>query len=133
VNETRRLIGGELLTSVLLGTYHRPARRRLIVMFLDLANSTRLAETMGEQRVHELITRFFRDVDEPIVDFGRGVHAHVGDEVIVSWPISLDPARNARCVAVSSPSSARSPASRGTMRPSSALRQPSGPACTPAL
>ena len=48
VVETGRLIGGELLTSVLLGTYHRPTRQRLIVMFLDLAHSTRLAESMGE-------------------------------------------------------------------------------------
>ncbi len=60
----RRLVGAALLTSVLLGTYHRPTRRRLIVMFLDLANSTRLAEAMGELRVHDLITRFFFDIDD---------------------------------------------------------------------
>ena len=99
VVETGRLIGGELLTSVLLGTYHRPARQRLIVMFLDLAHSTRLAELMGELRVHDLITRFFFDIDEPISDFEGRVHAYVGDEVIVSWPVSDEPARNARCVA----------------------------------
>jgi adenylate cyclase len=99
VVETRRLIGGALLTSVLLGTYHRPARRRLIVMFLDLANSTRLAEAMGELRVHDLITRFFFDIDEPISDYGGAVHAYVGDEVIVTWPVTDDPARDARCVA----------------------------------
>jgi class 3 adenylate cyclase len=99
VVETRRLIGGELLTSVLLGTYHRPTRRRLIVMFLDLANSTRLAEEMGELRVHDLITRFFFDIDGPISDFGGAVHAYVGDEVIASWPVTDDPARNARCLA----------------------------------
>jgi class 3 adenylate cyclase len=99
VVETRRLIGGELLTSVLLGTYHRPARRQLIVMFLDLAHSTRLAESMGEVRVHDLITRFFFDIDEPISDFEGRVHAYVGDEVVVSWPVSDEPARNARCIA----------------------------------
>ncbi len=97
--EIQRLIGGPLLTSVLLGTYHRPTRRRLIVMFLDLAHSTRLAEAMGELRVHDLITRFFFDIDEPIGDFGGAVHAYVGDEVIVSWPVTDDSARNARCVA----------------------------------
>jgi class 3 adenylate cyclase len=95
VIETGRLIGGELLASVLLGTYHRPTRERLIVMYLDLAHSTRLAESMGEERVH----RFFFDIDEPISDFGGRVHAYVGDEVIVSWPVSGDPARNARCIA----------------------------------
>jgi class 3 adenylate cyclase len=98
VSEIERLIGGELLASVLLGTYHRPARRRMIVMFLDLANSTRLAEAMGELRVHDLITRFFFDIDEPIADYGGAVHAYVGDEVIVTWPVTDNPARNARCV-----------------------------------
>ena len=95
VTETRRLIGGALLTSVVLGTHHRPVCQHLIVMSLDIANSTRLAETMGELRVHDLITRFFF---EPISDHGGAVHAHVGDEVIVSWPVSADPARNARRV-----------------------------------
>ena len=98
VTETGRLIGGPLLTSVVLGTYHRPVRRQLIVMFLDLADSTRLAEALGELRVHDLITRFFFDIDEPIRVFGGTVHAYVGDEVIVTWPLSDDPARNGRCV-----------------------------------
>jgi len=96
VTETGRLIGGPLLVSVVLGTYHRPVRQQLIVMFLDIANSTRLAETMGELRVHDLITRFFFDIDEPIRAFGGVVHAYVGDEVIVSWPVSDDPALNGR-------------------------------------
>jgi class 3 adenylate cyclase len=97
--ETGRLIGGPMLTSVVLGTYHRPAREQRIVMFLDIAGSTRLAEEMGELRVHDLITRFFFDIDEPIGDHGGAVHAYVGDEVIVTWPVTADPARNARCVA----------------------------------
>ena len=97
--EIHRLIGGALLASVLLGTYHRPSRQRRIVMFLDLANSTRLAEALGELRVHDLITRFFFDIDEPIADYDGAVHAYVGDEVIVTWPVTDDPALNARCVA----------------------------------
>jgi hypothetical protein len=77
VTEMRRLIGGALLTSVLLGTYHRPVRQQLIVMFLDIAHSTGLAEAMGELRVHDLITRFFFDIDGPISDYGGAVHAYV--------------------------------------------------------
>ena len=99
ITETGRLIGGPVLTSVVLGTYHRPVREQRIVMFLDIAGSTRLAEKMGELRVHDLITRFFFDIDEPISDHGGAVHAYVGDEVIVTWPVTPDPARNARCLA----------------------------------
>jgi class 3 adenylate cyclase len=97
--EIGRLIGGPVLKSIVLGTYHRPAREQLIVMFLDIAGSTRLAEDMGELRVHDLITRFFFDMDEPISDHGGAVHAYVGDEVIVTWPVTLDPRHNARCLA----------------------------------
>ena len=99
VAETGRLIGGPMLTSIVLGTHHRPVREQLIVMFLDIAGSTRLAEEMGELRVHDLITRFFFDIDEPIKDHRGVVHTYVGDEVIVTWPITRSPANNARCLA----------------------------------
>jgi class 3 adenylate cyclase len=65
-------------------------------MFLDIAGSTALAEQLGEVRVHDLITRFFSDIDGPIADYGGEVQAYVGDEVIVSWPLSDNPGRNAR-------------------------------------
>jgi class 3 adenylate cyclase len=94
--EFRRMIGGRILGSFLLGTYHRPRREQRIVMFLDIADSTALAERLGELRVHDLITRFFFDIDEPIADQHGEVHAYVGDEVIVTWPLSKDPERNAQ-------------------------------------
>jgi class 3 adenylate cyclase len=96
--EFRRLIGGRVLGSFLLGTYHRPRREQRIVMFLDIAGSTALAEQMGEVRVHDLITRFFFDIDRPIADHDGEVHAYVGDQVIVTWPLSDDPERNARAL-----------------------------------
>ena len=98
ITETFRLIGGPMLASIALGTYHRPVREQLIVMFLDLAGSTRLAEAMGELLVHDLITRLFFDIDGPIADHAGTVHSYVGDEVIVTWPLTADPARNARCL-----------------------------------
>ena len=92
------MIGAPMLASVALGTYHRPKREQLIVMFLDLAGSTQLAETMGELKVHDLITRFFFDIEAPITAHGGTVHAYVGDEVIVTWPVDADGARNTRCL-----------------------------------
>ena len=92
----RRLIGGRVLGSFLLGTYHRPRRQERIVMFLDIAGSTALAEQLGELRVHDLITRFFFDIDRPIADHDGEVHSYVGDEVIVTWPLTSDTQRNAQ-------------------------------------
>jgi class 3 adenylate cyclase len=47
-----------------------------------------LAESMGELRMHQLLTRFFYDIDEAILAHGGEVHAYVGDEVIVTWRLS---------------------------------------------
>src|SRR5204862_509027 len=63
--EFRRLIGGRVLGSFFLGTYRRPRLEQRIVMFLDIAGSTALVEELGEVRVHDLITRFFFDIDAP--------------------------------------------------------------------
>ena len=72
---------------MILGRYRHPTREERILMFLDLTGSTTLAETLGEVRMQELLTRFFFDIDEPIVAHGGEVHGYVGDEVIVTWPL----------------------------------------------
>ena len=87
IYELIRMIGGRTLLHVVLGRYRRPIREQRVLLFLDLVGSTTLAEAMGELRVQELLTRFFFDIDEAIVRYGGEVHAYVGDEVIVTWPV----------------------------------------------
>ena len=88
IYELVRLIGGRVLLNVILGRYRHPIREDRVMMFLDLTGSTSLAEALGEVRMQDLLTRFFFDIDEPIVAHGGEVHAYVGDEVIVSWPFT---------------------------------------------
>ncbi|WP_050628425.1 adenylate/guanylate cyclase domain-containing protein [Bradyrhizobium viridifuturi] len=88
IYELVRMIGGRTLLNVMLGRYRHPVREDRVLLFLDLIGSTTLAEQMGELRVQELLTRFFFDIDGPIVAHGGEVHAYVGDEVIVTWPAS---------------------------------------------
>ncbi|MGY2847951.1 adenylate cyclase [Bradyrhizobium sp. USDA 4518] len=90
IYELVRMIGGHTLLSIVLGRYRQPVREERVLLFLDLVGSTTLAESMGELRVQELLTRFFFDIDEPIVSHGGEVHAYVGDEVIVTWPANAD-------------------------------------------
>jgi adenylate cyclase len=87
VFELTRLVGSRVLFNVALGRYRIPVRETRVLMFLDLAGSTSLAEAMGELRVQSLLTRFFYDIDDAIVAHGGEVHAYVGDEVIVTWPL----------------------------------------------
>ncbi len=91
IYELIRLVGGRVLVNVILGRYRRPVREQRVLLFLDVAGSTTLAEQMGELRVQDLLTRFFYDIDEAIVSHGGEVHAYVGDEVIVTWPVGARP------------------------------------------
>jgi adenylate cyclase len=97
VFELTRLVGTRVLLNVALGRYRAPVREARVLMFLDLAGSTSLAEAMGELRVQNLLTRFFFDIDAAIVAHGGEVHAYVGDEVIVTWPLD-DKMSAGRCI-----------------------------------
>jgi adenylate cyclase len=97
VFELTRLIGSRVLFNIALGRYRSPVREARVLMFLDLAGSTSLAESMGELRVQGLLTRFFFDIDGAIVAHGGEVHAYVGDEVIVTWPLD-DRMLGGRCI-----------------------------------
>jgi class 3 adenylate cyclase len=85
--ELTRLIGAKVLFNVMIGRYRRAIREERVLLFLDLAGSTSLAEEMGEVRVQDLLTRFFYDIDPAITGHGGEVHAYVGDEVIVTWRV----------------------------------------------
>ena len=86
--ELTRLVGSRVLFNVILGRYRRPTREERVLLFLDLGGSTSLAESMGELRMYDLLTRFFFDIDEAILAHGGEVHAYVGDEVIVTWRLA---------------------------------------------
>lgn len=88
VFELVRMVGSRVLLNVVLGRYRRPTREQRVLLFLDLAGSMSLAEQMGELRMHQLLTRFFFDIDETILAHGGEVHAYVGDEVIVTWRVA---------------------------------------------
>jgi class 3 adenylate cyclase len=95
--ELTRLVGSRVLFNVALGRYRTPVREERVLMFLDLAGSTSLAESMGELRVQNLLTRFFFDIDAAIVAHGGEIHAYVGDEVIITWPLD-DKMSGGRCI-----------------------------------
>jgi len=91
------LIGTKFLFSFLIGRYHKPVREERVFMFLDIADSTRLSEEFGDVKVQALIGRFFFDIARPIAEHGGETYRYIGDEVVVSWPMSTA-AEDARCL-----------------------------------
>jgi len=97
VTQVVRIIGGRTLMNFILGKYRRPVREDKIFMFLDMVGSTTLAERLGDEGVQAMITKFFFDLADPIVEHGGEIHRYIGDEVIVTWPLKKG-AANMRCI-----------------------------------
>jgi adenylate cyclase len=91
-----RLVGNKQLFSFLIGKYHRPVEEQRIFMFLDLNQSTRMAEELGNLQFIRLLADFFYDISAVICRYQGQVYKYVGDEVIVTWPLR-EGLRTGRC------------------------------------
>ncbi|NDD91194.1 adenylate/guanylate cyclase domain-containing protein [bacterium] len=92
--EMNRLVGSRVLWNFIRGTYHRPVEEDRIFLFIDLADSTAIAERLGNQKYIEFINLFFRALSRASVDTGAEIYKYVGDEAILTWrntPIDMDP------------------------------------------
>jgi adenylate cyclase len=98
----RAAIGGRVLLNALLGRYRRPLDERRIFLVLDLVGSTELAGRLGDRRMHRLLSSLFADVATITGRFGGETHAYIGDQAIVTWPMTGDGILDARSIACSS-------------------------------
>ncbi|MCP4430701.1 MAG: adenylate/guanylate cyclase domain-containing protein [Gammaproteobacteria bacterium] len=87
ITQVVRIIGARTLVNFILGRYHQPIHEDTIFMFLDLADSTALTERLGDLGVQTMITQFFFDISEPIVEYEGEIHRYVGDQVVITWPL----------------------------------------------
>ena len=93
----RTIVGGRVLTNIILGRYHKPLSEERIFMFLDVSGSTALTEKLGGTGAYSMISRFFFDVAQETMRHGGETHEYIGDEVVVTWPMKR-PHENARCL-----------------------------------
>ena len=93
----RTLVGGRVLTNIILGRYHQPLIEERIFMFLDVSGSTTLTQKLGGTGAYSVISRFFFDVAQETIRFGGETHEYIGDEAVVTWPMA-SALKNARCV-----------------------------------
>jgi adenylate cyclase len=80
------LIGPRAFVNFITGRYHSPVTENRFVLFVDIAGSTGLAESLGGLAIHRLLDRTFRLLTLSVVDYSGEVLNYVGDEVIVTWP-----------------------------------------------
>lgn len=82
---------------ILRGKYRTPCNERRIIIFLDLKDSTPLAEKLGHQQYFLFIRDFISLISQQLLEQDARIYQYVGDEVVASW---LQTEKNARkCVA----------------------------------
>ena len=92
-----RLLGPGVLFRYLIGRYYQPRRERRIFMFLDLKDSTALAERMDYEQYFAFLNDFFHDLTEPILATQTQIYQYVGDEAVFTWKLK-EGLRKANCV-----------------------------------
>jgi class 3 adenylate cyclase len=80
VMRTVHFIGIETLFHLTVGTYHRPVVQEKVLLFLDVNNSTGIAENLGAIQTKALMGKFLFDISKPITD-----HGGEGDGLIALW------------------------------------------------
>jgi len=84
--QVSRLLGPGTALQILMGRYIRPVEEDRSFLFVDLADSTALAEALGPVKFAELKNDFFHDIAEPVLDTRGQIVQYVGDEVMITWP-----------------------------------------------
>ncbi len=73
---------------IIRGKYIQPKVENRIVMFLDLKDSTPIAEKLGHAENFKFIRDFIFHVSMALIENDGRIYQYVGDEIVVSWPFS---------------------------------------------
>ena len=70
---------------IITGKYMMPKIEKRIIMFIDLKDSTPIAEKLGHIENFKFIRDFIFHVSMAIIEHDGRIYQYVGDEVVVSW------------------------------------------------
>jgi len=70
---------------ILIGKYIQPKVQKRIVMFIDLHDSTPIAEKLGSKDNFKFIRDFIYYVSIALMEYDGRIYQYVGDEIVVSW------------------------------------------------
>ncbi len=91
------LLGPGMLGRLITGRYHRPKSEQRIFLIIDIRDSTRIAERIGDHAFLSFLDRSFFDITEPLLEQRAEIYKYVGDEIIATWLLDRG-ARDGRCI-----------------------------------
>ena len=78
-------LGHDVLVNFFTGKYHTAKDEERIFMFLDMKDSTTIAESMGHQEYFKLLQFYYDLMSDAIIEKQGQVYQYVGDEVVITW------------------------------------------------
>ncbi len=81
--------------NIIIGKYLQPREERRIIMFLDLTDSTPIAEKLGHREYFKFIRDFIFYISSGFIENNGRIYQYVGDEIVVWWPESKENAQRA--------------------------------------
>jgi adenylate cyclase len=92
-----RKMGQGMLVSQVTGTYYTPVKQERIIMFMNVANSSEIAEKLEPMDFHKFLNNLFYDITEPIISNGGIIYEYVEDLVVITWSMNKG-IRNSNCL-----------------------------------
>jgi class 3 adenylate cyclase len=83
--ELGSVVSPRTLLQILFELHRRPVVEHRVFMFLDLNDSTALAERMGPIGFALFKADFFRDLSDPVYASGGRILEYAGDEALLTW------------------------------------------------
>jgi adenylate cyclase len=84
-----------VFADILKGKYIEPKIEKRIVMFMDLKDSTPIAESLGHKNYFLFIREFIHYVSLALLEQDGRIYQYVGDEIVASWLFSEENAEKA--------------------------------------
>ena len=82
---TSEHLGHQALLNLITGKYHKPRIEHRIFMFLDMKESTTIAERLGHVQYFQFLQAYYQTMSDAIIDAFGEVYQYIGDEVVITW------------------------------------------------
>ena len=90
-------VGQNVLLNFFTGRYHKPRNENRIFMFVDMKDSTSIAEKIGHKTYFKLLKDYYRSFSDAIIENYGEVYQYVGDEIVITWKLERG-LKNNHCV-----------------------------------
>ncbi len=81
----RLVVGAPHLRALFIGRYREPVLEQRVFVFIDLVDSTSIAQEIGALQFTHFKHDFFSDLSDAVLDTEGQIIQYVGDEVMLSW------------------------------------------------